>query len=185
LDEPPILLNAILALQGPNYCLAKMLQQWRCIVSRAQGIVVSAPHAPPTRTRCVTHNAVAATALLDQAYVCPLVAFDATVTSSLMTSILLAHLQDPPILLVSPSSNSNHDPAPSGHRLLELFWDGAVHGGIWRCPVTMASIGAPTYLLGRLVPRRYPAASLAATAVADEPEQHDGGVDCTAVCPPV
>ena len=38
-------LNGISGMQGPNYALAKTSQQWRAIVARADGHVVSANHA--------------------------------------------------------------------------------------------------------------------------------------------
>lgn len=40
--------------QGPNYLLAKRLQQWRAVVARAQGTVVSASVAPASATASVT-----------------------------------------------------------------------------------------------------------------------------------
>lgn len=138
----PILYNGIVHLQGPNYCLAKTLQQWRCIVTAATdpSVTISAPHAPPSRTVSVTHNATAAAALNGQPWVAPaLLPLDANVASALMTSILIHHLQEPPTM-----DKSNP---------FALFWNGAVHGGMWRCPFTMGSISVPSYLAGRLMGR--------------------------------
>mmetsp|Transcript_21512 Transcript_21512/g.59681 ORF Transcript_21512/g.59681 Transcript_21512/m.59681 type:complete len:148 (-) Transcript_21512:1433-1876(-) len=36
---------------------------------------------------------------------------------------------------------------------LELFWDGSVHGGGWRCPYKLSSCFAASFLLGKTIVR--------------------------------
>jgi hypothetical protein len=48
--------------QGPNYALAKRLQQWRAIVARAEGQVASINVAPSTSTASVLSNPALAAA---------------------------------------------------------------------------------------------------------------------------
>lgn len=137
-DNKPVIFNGVFQLQGPNYCLAKTMQQWRCIVAHADGIRVAAPHAPGTRTWSVVHSPEAATALEGIQYFPPLLTFDVQPSSSLLAAIVLHQLH--------PAT----DPPQCRHPL-ELFWDGAVHGGGWRCPYSYDSILVVTYLLGKTV----------------------------------
>lgn len=132
--------NGLVHLQGPNYALAKTMQQWRCMTAHASGYRVVAPHAPPTRTYSVVHSAAAATALEGLNRFPPNLAFDVFPCSSLMTAILLdklkQHEEEKSVLINHP---------------LELFWDGSVHGGCWRCPYSTDSCGALGYILGRTI----------------------------------
>jgi hypothetical protein len=92
-DHDIVVLNGMVHIQGPNYALAKTMQQWRCMSAAAMGYAVSAPHAPPTRTYSVQHNVYAAGGLEGLVHVCPpTVAFDVLPCSSLMTAILLDQL---------------------------------------------------------------------------------------------
>jgi hypothetical protein len=136
-EAPTVLYNGAFHLQGPNYCLAKLMQQWRCIVANADGSVVSlvhAPHAPGTRTLSVRHNSQAAVAIEGLQYFPPMLTFDVLTCSSLLTAIILNQLQQKKRILNHP---------------MELFWDGSVHGGGWRCPYSSESILALTYILGK------------------------------------
>ena len=130
-----IVYNGAYNLQGPNYCLAKLMQQWRCIVANDDANVLSvhAPHAPGTRTLSVRHNSQAAVAIEGIQYFPPMVTFDVLPCSSLLTAIVLHQLQQ----------GKTRPPHP-----MELFWDGAVHGGGWRCPYSSESILALTFVLG-------------------------------------
>jgi hypothetical protein len=138
-NDSPIVFNGAFHLQGPNYLLAKLMQQWRCIVAAADGVSVHAPHAPGTRTDSVRHNPQAAVALEGLQYIPPLLTFDVGPCSSLMTAILLHQLA---------VSRESGKPLSRQHPM-ELFWDGAVHGGGWRCPYSSESIVAWTFLLGK------------------------------------
>jgi hypothetical protein len=162
IEPAAVVFNGVHILQGPNYCLAKLMQQWRCIVARYEDhLTVFAPHAPPTRTESVRHNTQAAAALEGLPYFAPLVTFDVQPCSSLLTAILLGQLSS----FASDSSedqNKSKRPSPPTHPL-DLFWDGSVHGGSWRCPYKIDSLATLTYILGRTVvqPGWWPSAALA------------------------
>ena len=135
-ENEVVVYNGAFHLQGPNYCLAKLMQQWRCIVANADSNVLSvyAPHAPGTRTNSVRHNAQAAVAIEGIQYFPPMITFDVLPCSSLLTAIVLNQLQQKKLKPEHP---------------MQLFWDGAVHGGGWRCPYTSESIVALTFVLGK------------------------------------
>jgi hypothetical protein len=139
-DHDIVLLNGLVNLQGPNYALAKTMQQWRCMSAAALGYTVSAPHAPPTRTYSVQHNVYAAAGLEGLVHVCPpTVAFDVQPCSSLMTAILLDQLS------ISKKQQQQH------HHPMELFWDGSVHGGCWRSPYSQDNAAKAAFLVGLTV----------------------------------
>jgi hypothetical protein len=147
------ILNGMVHLQGPNYALSKMMQQWRCMAANAAGVPVVAPQAPATRTDSVVHSPQAAAALEGLNFFPPLLVFDVAPISSLLTAIVLHQL--------SEASSTN------GGKLLnhplELFWDGSVHGGTWRCPYNTDSCGAVAWIMGSTVAKKgsSPVASLA------------------------
>lgn len=62
-------LNGFITEQGPNYALAKTLQQWRAIVERSRGVRVSANFAPGCRTESVMHSKTVAAAIEGSSYV--------------------------------------------------------------------------------------------------------------------
>jgi len=135
-NDSLVVLNGLASLQGPNYALAKMMQQWRCMIAQHAKLVVAAPHAPPTRTYSVQHNPTAAAGLEGLQYFPPMVAFDVDACSSLMTAIVLHQVNQAYKELQHP---------------MQLFWDGSVHGGSWRCPYTTESCLVLAYLLGRTI----------------------------------
>jgi hypothetical protein len=155
LEENPnssVVFNGVYSLQGPNYCLAKTMQQWRCILANSEGVRVCAPHAPGTRTVSVTHNEDFAAALEGMQYFPPHLAFDVKPCSSLLAAIILSQLHQ------KESPKLNHP--------LELFFDGSVHGGSWRCPYAAESLGVCAYAMGKLDPSRW----CPADALAPKPE---------------
>ena len=134
-DNPRVLLNGLVHLQGPSYALAKQMQLWRCVLAAAANETVIPIVAPGTRTESVVHSPEAAAALEGiQAVAPPNVCFDIATSSTLLAAILLSKLQEPAKRTDCP---------------LELFWDGAVHGGIWRCPYDSRSYGIASYLYGK------------------------------------
>lgn len=144
------ILNGIIHLQGPNYALSKLLQQWRCISACTTGkALVAAPVAPATRTNSVTHSDKAAAGLEGLNLFLPIVAFDVQPCATLLTAIVLYQLENNSI------SSLKHP--------LQHFAHGAVHGGYWRCPYQVNSLGIMSYLLGRTVctPGSSPAESMA------------------------
>ena len=108
--------------QGPNYSLAKMMQRWRAIEAKRQGLLVSANVAPATKTRSVVKNKVLAAAFRGAS------AFGVEIfapeTSRALMSALLAHDLRNPAALSQPTAKLEHP--------FELFTQGAAHGGLWR-----------------------------------------------------
>ena len=128
-------------LQGPNYALSKTLQMWRAVLARAQGHVVSANMAPGCRTESVTHNKTVATALKGLSFFPPLVAFDAVTVAPIMCALALFDLG-------AAAGESSAHPGTALDNPLQLFVQGAFHGGGWRCPFNSESVGTAGYLLG-------------------------------------
>jgi hypothetical protein len=114
--------DALVAQQGPNYALAKMLQRWRAIASRDDGHITSANVAPATLTRSVVKNKVLATAYRGAS------AFGVEVftpeTSRALMSALLVHDLRCPEASSRPEVELKHP--------YDLFCEGAAHGGLWR-----------------------------------------------------
>jgi hypothetical protein len=137
------ILNGLVNFQGPNYALAKTMQTWRCMLAHASGANVSAPPAPGTRTDSVLHSPEAAAFLEGLQYVPPMLAFDVWPCSSLLTAIVLHQLDQHSSGGGSSSSRQLQHP-------LTMFWDGAVHGGGWRCPYSSDSFMTMSYILGKI-----------------------------------
>jgi hypothetical protein len=145
------ILNGLVNFQGPNYALAKTMQTWRCMVAHASGAKVSAPPAPGTRTDSVLHSSEAAAFLEGLQFVPPMLAFDVWPCSSLLTAIVLHQLDQ-----------QNNTKSRQLQHPLTMFWDGAVHGGAWRCPYSSASFMTMAYILGKISKKGwYPAEALA------------------------
>lgn len=147
------ILNGLVNFQGPNYALAKTMQTWRCMVAHASGAQVSAPPAPGTRTDSVLHSPEAAAFLEGLQYVPPMLAFDVWPCSSLLTAIVLHQL------------DQHNNISRQLQHPLTLFWDGAVHGGAWRCPYSSDSFMTMSYILGKITNKGWcPTAALAPKA---------------------
>jgi hypothetical protein len=123
------LVNAFIVEQGQNYALAKRLQRWRMVVSRAEGTLTSVHVAPPTRTQSVHKNPVMQqrqrlTAKLGME------AFDADTSQALGAAMLVHDLRNP----ASPAN-----PQVSLAHPHEAFMFAANPGGRWRAPFDPAS----------------------------------------------
>jgi hypothetical protein len=114
--------DALVLQQGPNYALAKRLQQWRLRVARADGLRVSANVAPATRTRSVTSNRVLAAAYAGAPRF-EVEVFEPDTANALMAALLIRDLRDP-AAAGAPTTSLAHP--------VELFVESAVHGGLWR-----------------------------------------------------
>jgi hypothetical protein len=110
--------------QGPNYVLAKRLHRWRARDARGRGLVSSINVAPATGTRSVMKNRLLAAAY-SGAHRFGVEVFDPPTSSTLMAALLVHDLRNP--------KSSAQPNAPLGHPL-ELFVQGANHGGLWRIP---------------------------------------------------
>eukprot|EP00545_Synedropsis_sp_CCMP1620_P002577 CAMPEP_0119023444 /NCGR_PEP_ID=MMETSP1176-20130426/29975_1 /TAXON_ID=265551 /ORGANISM="Synedropsis recta cf, Strain CCMP1620" /LENGTH=501 /DNA_ID=CAMNT_0006978527 /DNA_START=57 /DNA_END=1562 /DNA_ORIENTATION=- len=152
------LLNGLTHLQGPNYALAKTSQQWRCMVDYwKRGRKVSCPHAPPTRTESMVRYATIASALEGMQMFEPNVSFSTGSSSSLLTAILLYHVNYDECLTNPKNKSKLQHP-------MHIFWDGSVHGGSWRCPFDMNSTGTLSFLFGKAMSGPY----IPGSSVADE-----------------
>ena len=117
------LADIVVPQQGPNYALAKRLQRWRAVVSR-ESVVTSANVAPATRTKSVTKNRVLAAAYAGAGSF-GVEIFDVETSATLMAAKLVHDLRNPKAA-AKPSTELAHP--------LELFVEGAAHGGLWRLP---------------------------------------------------
>lgn len=134
--------------QGPNYALAKTLQNWRCFLAREAGNVVSANIGPPSRTESVMHNRTMKVILDGMAYIEPNEAFDAPTASDLMAMLLIHDLRNEQSI-AQPQTAMGHP--------WELMSVSAVHGGCWRAGYDLEgsyALSGAVYACGSLAPKR-------------------------------
>ena len=139
--------SAFIVAQGPNYAMAKRLQRWQMIATRADGILTSVHVAPPTRTNSVHSNPIMAERQRLTAYV-GIETFDAPTTEAIAGAILVHDLHNP----ASPANPAN----PLGHPH-EAFMFAANPGGRWRVPF---DVGSTVPLLHEITGVRLRAGSL-------------------------
>jgi hypothetical protein len=132
------LADSLVAQQGPNYALAKRIQRWRALDARAAGRVVSLNVAPATRTRSVVRNRVLAAAYAGAARF-GVEVFDPSTSNTLMAAMLVHDLRNP--------ASSAH-PATVLDHPLDLFWQGAASGGLWRGAFAPRSVLGLAVVLG-------------------------------------
>jgi hypothetical protein len=121
------IIDSIVLEQGPNYALAKRIQQWRALAARDSqhpngGHRVSLNVAPSTTTSSVVKNA-ALSAGFAGADTFGIEVFEPETTNALIAALWVRDLRDP-----SSAANPN---LVLDHPL-ELFMDNASHGGLWR-----------------------------------------------------
>ena len=108
--------------QGPNYALAKRIQQWRATLARQQGQRVSINIAPSTTTYSVTKNPLLKAAF-NGASLFDVEAFKPETTNAIMAALWIHDLRNPKSV-ANPEIELAHP--------LELMMKGANHGGLWR-----------------------------------------------------
>lgn len=108
--------------QGPNYALAKRLQQWRAQVERAAGHRVSLNVAPSTTTVSVLKNPALAAGFAGASSF-GIEVFEPETTNALMAALWVHDLR---------CNDSAANPSVPLNHPLELFMDNACHGGLWR-----------------------------------------------------
>jgi hypothetical protein len=132
--------DAVVLEQGPNYLLAKRLQQWRAWIARAAGQQVAMNVAPSTSTASVVSNKLLAAGFRGAK------AFDVEVFEPATTNALMAGMW------VHDLRHREATVAPNRHPLAAIA-ESANHGGLWRVPYLPRSVLPTAALLG-LVKRR-------------------------------
>ncbi|MGE5336628.1 MAG: hypothetical protein ACM3PU_02305 [Gemmatimonadota bacterium] len=138
------IVDALVIEQGPNYALAKRLQQWRALVARADGVRVSANVAPATRTQSVLRNP-ALKAAYDGARLFDVEVFEPD-TANVLSAALLVHDLRTDSGASAPESALAHP--------LQLFMEGALHSGLWTTPYAPRSALPLAALAGYVLPER-------------------------------
>jgi hypothetical protein len=132
--------DSLVPQQGPNYALAKRVQRWRALHERANGRLVSLNVAPATRTRSVLRNRALAAAYAG-AHRFGVEVFDPSTSNTLMAALLVHDLRNP-AAAANPGVQLGHP--------MELFWQGANHGGLWRNAFEPRSVLGVAVVLGML-----------------------------------
>lgn len=133
------LIDTLVAVQGPNYALAKRAQRWRAMVAAAEGRLVSANVAPSAWTRSVTSNRVLA-AVYRGSHRFGVEIFESDTAAALMAAKLVVDLAGPAA-------------APTAHPEA-LFSHDAAHGGLWRQPFAPLSALGIAAAIGMVVRTR-------------------------------
>eukprot|EP00040_Diaphanoeca_grandis_P008720 m.46200 g.46200 ORF g.46200 m.46200 type:complete len:523 (+) comp20171_c0_seq2:192-1760(+) len=130
--------DSVVSQQGPNYALAKRLQHWRAMLARADGSVVSANIAPSSATHSVMKNKLLAAAYEGTKYFPPIEVFEPNTSNAVMTLMLLHDLNN---------GNSAAHPTTKLDNPLNLFTEGAMHGGFWRLGFSIRSVAELSAIL--------------------------------------
>lgn len=133
--------------QGPNYALAKRLQQWRAITARRAGHRVAMNIAPSTTTRSVLRNPALAAGFAGAGL------FGVEVFAPETTNALMAAMWVHDLRYEGTSAN----PAMPLSHPFELYMDCAIHGGLWYVPYlprTALPFAAAAGFVRNLVPGR-------------------------------
>ena len=132
--------DSLVPQQGPNYALAKRIQRWRALQARADGRLVSLNVAPPPgRGRCCA--TASSRPPMPGAHRFGIEVFDPSTSNTLMAALLVHDLRHPPAV-ANPATVLAHP--------LELLWQGANHGGLWRNPFEPRSVLGMAVALGML-----------------------------------
>ena len=130
--------DALVVEQGPNYALAKRMQQWRAIAARAAGHRVSLNVAPSTSTESVTKNPLLAAGFRGaRAFGCEV--FEPATTNAIMAAMWVHDLRD---------GRAAANPAVALAHPLDLITGSANHGGLWRLPYLPRSVLPLAALVG-------------------------------------
>lgn len=110
--------------QGPNYALAKRLQQWFAISARARGQKTVINIAPSTTTHSVVKNPILKAAF-SGADLFKVETFSPETTNAIMAALWVHDLNNPESA-TNPEKVLDHP--------LELIMENANHGGLWHVP---------------------------------------------------
>jgi hypothetical protein len=135
--------DSLVLQQGPNYALAKRLQQWRAFDCLRTGRPTSLNIAPATRTQSVVRNRLLAAAYSGAGRF-GIEVFEPATSTTLMAALLVHDLRNPRAL---------GQPGVAPVQPLDLLTHKAVHGGLWRAAYSPRSVLSIAALLGALDPR--------------------------------
>jgi len=135
--------DSLVPQQGPNYALAKRIQRWRAIEARTAGTRVSLNLAPATRTQSVVKNRALAAAYAGAGRF-GVEVFEPATSTALMSALLVHDLRNP---------KSAANPAVTLDNPMDLFAQGANHGGLWRAAYAPRSVLGIAALLGMFNPK--------------------------------
>jgi hypothetical protein len=130
--------DSLVPQQGPNYALAKRLQRWRALVARSTGTPVSLNLAPATRTQSVVKNRALAAAYAGAGRF-GVEVFEPATSTTLMAALLVHDLRN-------PAAAAN--PATQLSNPMDLYVQGANHGGLWRAAYSPRSVLGFAAVLG-------------------------------------
>lgn len=116
--------DCIVIEQGPNYALAKRLQQWFAISTRARGQKTVINIAPSTTTHSVVKNPILKAAF-SGADLFKVETFNPETTNAIMAALWIHDLNNPESA-TNPDKQLDHP--------LELIMENANHGGLWHVP---------------------------------------------------
>jgi hypothetical protein len=130
--------DSLVPQQGPNYALAKRLQRWRALVARSTGTPVSLNLAPATRTQSVVKNRALAAAYAGAGRF-GVEVFEPATSTTLMAALLVHDLRNP-AAAANPSTQLSNP--------MDLYVQGANHGGLWRAAYSPRSVLGFAAVLG-------------------------------------
>jgi hypothetical protein len=116
------IVDSLVIEQGPNYALAKRLQQWRALTARAAGHRVSMNVAPSTTTASVIKNPALAAGFAG-ADAFGIEVFEPATTNAIMAALWVHDLRN---------DQAAASPATALAHPFELLMSQAAHGGLWR-----------------------------------------------------
>jgi len=135
------LVDGLSVAQGPNYALAKRMQHWRAQIEYDKGATVSSMVAPSTATLSVIHNKTFAWAYGGMPY------FKYEIFKQETTNAVMAAMLMHDILNEAGPKNAKNRAKYGVDNTLQLFQSQAVHGGLWRSPYKVDSLGETSALI--------------------------------------
>jgi len=138
--------DSLMVTQGPNYALAKRLQQWRCILARSMGANVSYSIAPATATASVLSNKMFAAAYGGAHHWKPVEIFYQELSNAVMGTLYIHDVRNP------ESSSRPHVNKDMNYML--WLTSKAFHGGFMRCAykfTSIAELAATVFLFNKYV----------------------------------
>jgi len=147
---PRYIHDGLIALQGPNYALAKTMQLWRALLGRnCDGLLVSSNVGPATRTASMVagnnKNAGAVAASLDgMSHFPPMIVFESDTVTACMSALLVHDVCNP-----EASCRPRRTLQDMEHPW-DLLSEQAFHGGTFRLGIKPQALGPLWYIYGRL-----------------------------------